>query len=353
MQTVKKLAEGIKSIPADIAWKLAGIAEAKGRHEYFGNRSLKNRKVLHEQALIESTISSNRMDGFRIDKNRIGVIIPGPVQFKDRFEEEIKGYCDASELVNDYAVELTFSQSTIKKLHKMIRGQTKGAGQYKKKDINIIEQSPDGKTQVRFKTVPSSNTPSAMKEFISCRKQLMRDRNIHPIIIAAASCLDFLCIHPFQEGNGRVSRLLLLLQLFHEGYDAGKYISLEKIFEKHKRSYYKSLEQSTQNWNKSKHDPWPFIRFVLEILNKAYLMLTERGKGEKTEKSKGDKTELVLAAIRKLKVDFTLSQLLDNCPEVNTEMVRKVLDGLQREGNITLIGKGSGVRWLKKGHMLM
>ncbi len=347
MQTLKKLASGISSVPVDIAWNLAFIAEAKGNQTLGAQRPRQIIKTLKDQAVIESSLASNRLDGIKIDKKRANAVLFGASQPKDKREEVVKGYRLSLEIIHDFTKSLGFSQATIKKLHKMVGGN----GAYKLKDDH-------GKTPGKSKTVAASKIRSTMKGLISSRQKLIKEKRVHPVIIAVASYLDFLCISPFSEANERLARLLLLLQLSQEGYVVGKYISIESLIEKNKKGYSKALESSRRNWLTGKHDPWPFISFILETLNKAYTEFIKYNRKEKNAKpkrgmNKGQKTELVLSAIKKLKTDFTLSQLQAKCPHVNTEMIRKVLDTLQREGNITLIGKDSGVRWMKKGKMLI
>lgn len=350
MHTLKRLTTGIENIPAGIAWYLADISEAKGKQDLYANQSPQKLKVLREHALVESAVSSNRIEGIEIDRKRIGTVIFGRPLLKSRNEEEIQGYRDALEWIHGNANDISFSESTIKKLHKMTRGKIWDAGKYKEKDGDIIERLPSGDVRIRFKTVRAKATPSAIKEFISCSRKLMKDEIVHPLIVAAASNLDFLCIHPFRDGNGRVSRLLLLLQLYHAGYEVGRYISLEKLIEEHKDRYYETLEVSSQHWHKSIHDPWPYVNFILYILKKAYTEFVERVK--KIDTPKGGKTELVIANIKKFKTDFTLSQLQSKCPEVSRDMIRKVLKDLKKEGKIESKGRGLGARWKRKGNTL-
>lgn len=350
MHTLKKLSDVIENIPAGITWYLADIAEAKGKQDLYINQSPQKLKVLREHALIESVVSSNRIEGVEIDRNRIGTIIFGKPLLKDRNEEEIQGYRDTLELIHGRANNIPFSESTIKKFHKLTRGQIWDAGKYKDKDGDIIERLPSGDVRIRFKTIPAAITPTAMKEFISRYRLLIKENIIHPLIVTAASNLDFLCIHPFRDGNGRVSRLLLLLQLYHAGYEVGRYISLERLIEEHKERYYETLEISSQHWHKSKHDQWSYVSFILYILKKAYTEFVERV--EKMDTPKGGKTELVILQIIKFKSDFTLSQLQSKCPDVSRDMIRKVLKDLKKEGKVESKGRGLGARWKRKGNTL-
>jgi Fic family protein len=173
----------------------------------------------------------------------------------------------------------------------------------------------------------------------------LEERWIHPLIALSAFNLDFLCIHPFRDGNGRVSRLLLLLQCYRLGYEVGRYISLERLIEQSKERYYETLEQSSQGWHESKHDPWPYINFILFILRTAYREFVERV-GD-IQAPRGSKTEMVLSALARLPREFTVAQLQQACPGVSREMVRRVLTG-QKGKSVDCIGRGPGAKWKKR-----
>jgi len=155
--------------------------------------------------------------------------------------------------------------------------------------------------------------------------------------------LDFLCIHPFRDGNGRVSRLLLLLQGYHLSYEVGRYVSLERVIEENKDRYYETLEASSQGWHEGKHDPWPFINYLLYILKTAYREFEERV--GKIASPKGAKTEMVHAAIRRQNGEFRLADIERACPGVGRDWIRSLLAGLKETGEVSCRGKGPGARW--------
>jgi len=348
MQTIAKFSAGLKTIPAAVTWYLADIAEAKGKQDLYTNQSPRKLKALREHALIESAVSSNRIEGVEIDRKRVGTVIFGRPLLKDRNEEEIQGYRDALQWIHIDNKTIQFDETTIKKLHHKSRGEIWDSGKYKEKDGDIIERLPNGDTRVRFKTVSAENTNQAMKVLVSLYDEQRKIKVVHPLLAIAACNLDFLCIHPFRDGNGRVSRLLLLLQLYHAGYEVGRYVSLERLFEEHKERYYETLEISSQFWHEGKHDPWLYINFLLYILKKAYSEFIERVK--KFKSPKGAKTELVIEQIRKMHGEFTLSQLQSKCPDVSRDMVRKVLKDLQKLKKVVSKGRGVGARWRRKGN---
>jgi Fic family protein len=350
MHTLKQLADTLKEIPASTAWYLSDLSEFKGKQELYTRQSPQKLKVLREHALIESAVSSNRIEGVEIDRRRIGTVVFGKPLLKDRDEEEIQGYRDALEWVHNQGKKTKINEATIKKLHKLSRGDIWDAGKYKEKDGDIIERLPSGDSRIRFKTVSAAKTPFMVKETIALYSDLIRQHEVHPLLAIAAFNLDFLCIHPFRDGNGRVSRLLLLLQLYHADFEVGRYISLERLIEEHKERYYEALQLSSERWHEGKHDPWHYIQFLLYLLKKAYGEFSTRI--DKIGPSKGDKTAVVIEKIRKMPSGFSLSQLHDKCPDVSYDMIRKILKDLKSEGRIIAKGRGLGAFWYKKGNTL-
>src|SRR4030065_1178039 len=147
-------------------------------------------------------------------------------------------------------------------------------------------------TRIRFRTVPATEAQAFVRELVGLWKSSLKERWAHPLVAMAAFNLDFLCIHPFRDGNGRVSRLLLLLQCYHLGYEVGRYISIERLIEQNKERYYETLEQSSEGWHEGKHDPWPYINFVLYTLKTTYKEIEQRVR--QIASPKGAKTELVI-----------------------------------------------------------
>lgn len=233
-------------------------------------------RVLREHALIESTVSSNRIEGVTIEQSRVKPVILGKSLLRDRDEEEIRGYRDALRLIHEQHNRLSISEKTIKQLHVISRAKIGDAGKYKTKDSDIIEKYADGRLRIRFKTVSAKQTPSFMRKLLLAWDDILEEKKVFPFIAAAALNLDFLCIHPFRDGNGRVSRLLLLLICYQLGFEVGRYISLERLIEENKERYYETLEESSQNWHDGKHDPWPFVNYLLFILKNAYREFEER-----------------------------------------------------------------------------
>jgi Fic family protein len=188
-----------------------------------------------------------------------------------------------------------------------------------------------------------------MDKLIGDWRQCLQERWVPPLIALAAFNLDFLCIHPFRDGNGRVSRLLWLLQSYQLGYEVGRYISLERLVEQSKDRYYETLERSSQGWHEGKHDPWPYINHVLSIMKAAYRDFVERV-GE-VKAPRGEKRGRVIEGIGQLLSrpggTFRIGELEQTCPGVSRDMVRHVLREQQAAGVIVCAGRGSGAAWLK------
>jgi len=350
METLKKFSEKPETIPSSTAWYIADIAEACGRQKLYTRQVPQRLKALREHALIESTVSSNRIEGIEIDQKRVGTIVFGKPLLRDRDEEEVRGYREALNLIHQGANDIHISVETILKLHRITRGEIWDAGKYKEKDGDIIEKYRDGRERIRFKTVTASETPQYIEQLVSLWSRALKERWVHPLIALAAFNLDFLCIHPFRDGNGRVSRLLLLLQCYNLGNEVGKYISLERLIEQNKERYYETLEQSSQGWHKGKHDPWPYINYLMFILKTGYREFESRL--DITQSPRGAKTEIIEAAIKSMPDEFTLSDIERVCPGVSHDMVRKILRLKKQTGEVECLGRGPGALWKKRGNTL-
>jgi Fic family protein len=348
MMTLRLLAAEPPTLPMRTTWYLTDLAQALGKQELFTRQSPQKLKVLREHALIESAISSNRIEGVEVDKSRITTLIFGKAALRDRDEEEVRGYRDALRLIHERGAKLPISEGTIKKLHGLSRGEIWDAGKYKKEDVEIIQTFADGCSRVRFKTVGPEETPAAMAEMIELWQRGIREKWVHPFVLAAALNLDFLCIHPFRDGNGRASRLLFLLACYHCGLEVGRYISLERLIEQNKERYYEVLEQSSQGWHEGKHDPWPTINFLLYILTEASKEF-ERRLGD-VKNIPGEKTALVIAAIQNQIGSFGVADLQNACPGVSVDLIRRVLSQLRREEKVRCLSRGRTSQWERLGN---
>ncbi len=346
MMTLRQLAAEPPAVPMQTMWYLADLAESRGKQELFTRQSPQKLRILREHAILQSAISSNRIEGVEVDQSRIGTLIFGKPALRDRDEEEVRGYRDALRLIHEQGAKLPINEATVKRLHKLCRGEIWDAGKYKDKDVDIIQTYADGRSRVRFKTVPAKQAPGAMAEMMELWRRGMREKWVPPLMLVAALNLDFLCIHPFRDGNGRVSRLLSLLGCYHCGLEVGRYISLERLIEENKERYYEVLEQSSARWHEGKHDPWPTLNFLLYVLAQACKEFEQRV-GE-LKSPRGEKSALVEGAIARQSGLFAVSDLQRECPGVSLDMIRHVLKRLKGK-KVQCLGRGHTAQWRKKG----
>ena len=346
MKTLLFFEAAERAIPKITAWHLADLGEYLGKQKLYERQAPQKLKALKEHAIIESVVSSNRIEGVNVAPARVKEVVFGRAHLRDRDEEEVRGYRKALELLHTKSNALAVSENTIRALHRLARGGIGDAGGYKSRDSEIIERYPNGRERIRFKTVPARETPRYMKMLIKAWQNCIKERWTHPLLALGAFNLDFLCVHPFRDGNGRVSRLLMLLQCYHLGYEVGRYISLERIIEENKQRYYETLEQSSKGWHDGKHDPWPYLNFVLSILKTAYKEFEERAGA--TVSPRGSKTEMVHHAIYAIDREFTVADIEKKCPAVSRDMIRTVLKSMQKAGKVECIGRGPGALWRKK-----
>lgn len=345
--TFRQFSRGTPTVPAGTAWLLADLGEALGKQALFTRQSPQRLKVLREHALIESAVSSNRIEGVEVDAKRIGTLMFGKAALRDRDEEEVRGYRDALNLIHNEGRKLPVSEATILRLHRLARGEIWDAGKYKEKDADIIERLADGRTRVRFKPTAAKQTPAAMQELLRLWGECLKERWVHPMVAMCAFNLDFLCIHPFRDGNGRASRLLLVQQSYHLGMEVGRYISLERLVEQNKERYYETLQASSGGWHEGKHDPWKYINFLLFILKEAYKEFESRL--VRVAEPKGAKAELVRGAVNRQASPFRLSDLERECPGVSRDWIRSLLREMKDEGLVRSSGRGAGARWERVG----
>jgi len=343
MNTIRKLIAEKSGIPESTGWYLHDLAEAKGRQQMYMAQSPRRLKALREHALIESAVSSNRIEGVHVDLGRVNAVILGRALLQDRDEEEVRGYRDALHLIHREHASMQVSGEVVQHLHRLVRGSAWDAGQLKQQDSDIIERLPEGGSRVRFRTVPAAQTPESMQELLNAWHDCMRDRALLPLIAIASFNLDFLCIHPFRDGNGRTSRLLLLLKAYQAGLEVGRYISLERLIEEHKERYYETLALSSDGWHEGRHDPWPYINYLLFILKEAYTEFEDRVGS--INAPRGEKTEIIRKAVFAQQEPFSVAGLERLCPGISRDMMRNVLRSMRDDGDIECVGRGPGAKW--------
>lgn len=236
------------------------------------------------------------------------------------------------------------SENVVLQFHQQLYGFTAvPGGKWKITDNEITEKSPDGKIQIRFKTVPAFQTPAFMKDLHDNFNEKITAGEIDSLVLIPAYILDFLCIHPFLDGNGRMSRLLSLLLLYQSGIEVGRFISLEKIIENSKESYYDALYKSSQKWHTGKHNIIPWLEYFYGIILFAFKEFENRAGMITSER--GAKSSLVLDIINKSESDFSLLDLKEKCPSVSVDMIRKILNDEKKSGRLLPIGFGRDAKW--------
>jgi Fic family protein len=338
------------ALPTGSVWLISDIAEAKGRQQLYTKQAPQFLKALRETALIQSVESSNRIEGVTVAADRLIPLVVGNAKPRDRSEEEIRGYRRALHLIHTDASKLEFSPEFLRQLHRTTQEGAADAGQWKKKENEIIEFRQNAPPTIRFRPVFVADTPAAVEELCLSYRASLNQQEVQPLVSVAALVFDFLCIHPFRDGNGRISRLLTLLGFYQHGYEVGRFISLERLVEESRDDYYEALGKSSEGWHEGKHDLIPWLNYFLGVLRRAYREFEQRA-GE-VKSPRGAKTVLVETAIDGFAGEFTLGELERACPGVSRDMVRRVLRQLQKKGRVACLGRGPSAHWRRKGSTL-
>lgn len=299
-------------------------------------------------ALVQSVESSNRIEGVTVAPERLRPLVIGNARPQDRPEEEIRGYRQALSLIHANAHDLAITPDVLRRLHRIIQEGAGDAGQWKRTQNEIVELREGRPPVVRFVPVPPAETPGVVEELCTLYRRAIAQGEASPLVAVGALVLDFLCVHPFRDGNGRVARLLTLLALYHHGYEVGRYVSLERLIEESKDDYYETLRRSSAGWHDGRHDLLPWLDYLLGVVRRACRQFEERAGQVKTPR--GAKTALVAAAVDAFPGDFSLAQLERVCPGVSRDMARRVLRELQKAGKVACLGRGPGAVWRRKGN---
>jgi len=324
---------------------LQKLGEHKGKQDLFTAQTPEVLESMKQVALIESSESSNRLEGITAPHARIKAMVLREAAPRDRSEQEIAGYRDALALIHESAEHMAFSENIILQMHTLIyRYHASEGGKWKATNNEIVEKNSDGSIKrIRFVPVSAVETPASMAALSVGYRETIEQYD--PLIVIPLAILDFLCIHPFRDGNGRVARLLTLMLLYHFGYQVGRYISLERIFEESKETYYETLEASSQQWHEGEHNVMPWLNYFWGTLLRAYDEFAERVGS--IQSGKGSKSELVRQAVMRRIKPFSISDIEGDCPGVSRDMVRLVLRQIRDEGVIESTGRGRGAKWKK------
>lgn len=334
-----------RELPLSSVWLMNSISQYKGKQELYAKQSPQILKTLLEIALIESAESSNRIEGVTVDKARLIPLVIGNSRPRDRSEEEVSGYRKALDFIHKKHKNVKITPETVKQLHRLCRGELWDAGQWKDKNNDIIRKHSDGRIEIIFKPVSAELTPRMMDQLCLAYDNSINQLKYPDLFAIACLVLDFLSIHPFRDGNGRVSRLLTLLALYQHGYTVGKYISLERIIEQSKETYYEALNKSSQGWHQGKHNVMPWFNFFLGTVLGAYKEFEERAGNVKP--SRGAKTEIVVKTIESQLGEFSISDIQAACPNISRIMIKKILMKMRDGKKIKSLGKGQSAKWMR------
>jgi Fic family protein len=340
MRTFHYKAEYQKLLNAEIVGYLTQIHEHKGQQNLFIEAEKDVLSKLLEIAKIQSTEASNRIEGIITTDERLKKIVRDKTMPQSRSEREIAGYRDVLAAIHENYDYIPVRPGMILQLHRDLyrySGMAIG-GSFKNTDNVIAEDHPNGSRHVRFEPVPAWETPEAMNALCEAIHQALSDPGMDPLLLIPMFILDFLCVHPFNDGNGRMSRLLTLLMLYRSGYIVGKYISIERFIADTKESYYEALYESSEGWHEGRNSYLPFVRYMLGVIIAAYREFAERVNVLVT---KGlSKPGRVREIFKNTTGRLTKKEIMDQCPDISQKTVERALTELLNSGEIIKIGGG-------------
>ena len=314
------------------------IHEFKGRQELYLKQRPADLDKLIEVAKIQSTEASNAIEGIFTTNQRLAQLMEEKTTPRNRNEREIKGYRYALNLVHESFEYIPLRPNYILQLHKEMYQflDVMYGGRFKDTPNEIAATYPDGRKVIIFKPLEPYETPDAIQRICDEYDRAINQLNIDPLLAIPVFIHDFLCVHPFNDGNGRMSRLLTTLLLYKSGYVVGRYISLEKKIQLTKDDYYDALRQSSKGWAEGENDDTSFVKYILGIILAAYRDFEERVNivGEKLSAR-----EMVERAVNQKIGKFTKSDIMELCPEIGRGSVENMLKAMCEEGLIKKEGK--------------
>lgn len=324
----------------DIVSLLTQIHEYKGEQALFIQAKADTLTKLVEIAKIQSTEASNKMEGIDTSDERLKKLVQDKTTPCTRNEQEIAGYRDVLSTIHESFDYIPPKSSMILQLHRDLykfSGMSYG-GNYKTSDNVIAETDAQGDKTVRFQPLSAWETPEAMDNLCRAYEEAVGAGEMDPLLLIPMFILDFLCIHPFNDGNGRMSRLLTLLLLDRAGYIVGKYISIEKLMEDSIETYYEALQQSSKGWLEEENDYAPFVRYTLGVVDAAYREFSTRVQAlAASGMSKPDRIrEIIQGTLGKI----TKADIIKQCPDISQITVQRTLADLQKSGEILKLSGG-------------
>ncbi|MGN0542236.1 MAG: Fic family protein [Acutalibacteraceae bacterium] len=322
----------------DIVSLLTTIHEFKGEQALFVEAKADILTSLLDIAKIQSAESSNKIEGIYTSDERLKKIVQNKTMPQSRSEQEIAGYRDVLATIHENYDYIPVKPSYILQLHRDLykfSGKTIG-GSYKTGDNVIAEEDSSGNRFIRFEPVAAWETQSSVEALCNAFDRELAKGDADPLILIPMFILDFLCIHPFNDGNGRISRLLTLLLLYRSGYIVGKYISIERIIEQSKETYYEALQSSSSAWHNNQNDYTPFVRYMLGVIAAAYREFSSRVK----ILSAGSKPDRIRNIIKGTLGKITKAEISEQCPDISGVTIQRTLNDLLKSGEIIKIGGG-------------
>jgi len=341
MQTFRKLERHLGMVPGPTAAALAEVSAGRGREEAFRRQHSQILEGLMEIARIQSSESSNAIEQITAPASRVAELVQDKTTPRNRPEEEIAGYRKVLDTIHASAEHIPVKTSIVQQFHRDLYSFTATPGGRLKNSQNEVARfDKDGKKiEVIFEGVAPLQTPAAIDELHERFAGAITEGQHSPLLLSAVYVFDFLMIHPFNDGNGRLSRLLTLLLLYRSGHEIGRFISLEKLVEESKETYYESLEKSTAGWDRSEHDIWPWLSYFLGILNAAYNEFEARA-GELTA-GRGSKAMRIKQFVQSRASDiFTFDEIHRALPDISADHIRTELRKLRDTGIVESPGRG-------------
>jgi len=330
------------SVPLGTSWLLADCMEARGKQDLWVRQKPEILEALREQAIIQSIESSNRIEGITVPADRLRPIALGRTRPRDRSEEELAGYRRALEWIFIRKRKVEVTPAVIQHLHKLAQGAASDAGRLKVRDNEIIEIMPSGERRIRFQPTPAKQTRETLRRLCLDFDRVAKDALLPPLLSVGTFAFDLLCVHPFRDGNGRVSRLAATLLLQEHGFIVSRFVSLERLIEQRKEDYYDALARCSKGWHEGKNEIVPWWNFFLGIVRSAYQEFEEQVQSTKSRPAKG---ELVRRTVLAHPDAFTLADVAAQVPTASQQLIKKVLSSLKRSGKIKLVGHGRGAYW--------
>ncbi|MEZ5383816.1 MAG: Fic family protein [Microthrixaceae bacterium] len=333
------------AVPASLVRALADVDAGRGREEFLRARAPGRLDELARRARTESVIGSSAIEGIVVPRGRAETVLGGAGAPRTDDELELAGYQRALDDVYQSPVTVL----TVPRLlgwHRAVLQGTRPdiAGHLKRFDNKVVDTRPDGSIVERFPPVSAAATPTMLRELVERYEDSRQNGLDHPLFLVAAVVLDFLVIHPFEDGNGRVARLLTNALAEREGYSVGRYRSIEALVAGREAEYLDALAASTRGWHRNEHTIWPWTEFLVSIFAQAYVELEETSKKRTPEQRR---TEVEGWLDSRAPAEFTMSEARHALPGIPPEAIREVLNQRRIAGSIALTGHGRGARWLQ------